>query len=350
MYPWFRFSHWPDQYESWWGFYSLPSVEEENPEYQDYIYRGEDSVVRRWLRAGADAWRLDVADELPDHFVAGIHAAARAEKKDAMIIGEVWEDGTTKVAYDVRRKHLLGGHCDALMNYPLRDAILAFFLGGKGEHFVEKMETIRENYPPYAFQNAMNALGTHDTPRILTLLALGTNGREQSRDWRASRWLNDQERQVGKERLMAASLLLFAFPGSPTIYYGDEAGMEGFEDPFNRRTYPWGKEDQELMEWFSALGGLRKTRFALRRGNLTYVAGRGPLLAFTRQCGEERLLAAFNRGDRARNLTFALGECPLNYLPEGQMPQLLLGEAQMEVKKGKLSLNLPPRSGILAAL
>ncbi len=156
--PWFNFIQWPKKYESWWGIYSLPAVNESNPDYRNFIFAGQDSVVRRWLRAGADGWRLDVADELPDDFVHGIHQAAREEKPDAVVIGEVWEDGSTKIAYGVRRKHILGGHCDGLMNYPLRSAILAFFTGGGGEHFVESMETIRENYPAFAFYSAMNSL------------------------------------------------------------------------------------------------------------------------------------------------------------------------------------------------
>ena len=242
--PWFNFTQWPHKYDSWWGIYSLPAVNENNPSYRDFIFGSEDSVVRRWLRAGADGWRLDVADELPDDFVAGIHRAARAEKPDAVVIGEVWEDGSTKVAYGVRRKHILGGHCDGLMNYPLRSAILSFFQGGGGEDFVEGMETIRENYPAFAFYSAMNSLDTHDTPRLLTLLGAGGEYRDQTKAWRAQFQLSPKQRSRGKELLKAAALLLFCFPGSPTVYYGDEVGMEGFEDPFNRQTYPWGYEDQ----------------------------------------------------------------------------------------------------------
>ena len=291
---WFQFIRWPDQYESWWGIYSLPAVNESDPSYRRFIFGDEDSVVRRWLRAGADGWRLDVADELPDDFVAGIHAAARAEKPSAVVIGEVWEDGSTKVAYGVRRKHILGGHCDGLMNYPLRSAILSYFSGGKAEDFVSGMETIRENYPPFAFYSAMNSLGTHDTPRILTLLGVGGERRDQSRDWRANFRLEGDALRLAKERLRAAALLLFCFPGSPTVYYGDEAGMEGFEDPFNRRTYPWGHEDQELLGWFKQLGALRKDHPALRRGTIRYVAADGPLLAFARADDGEEVLCVCN--------------------------------------------------------
>ncbi len=333
---WFQFIRWPDQYESWWGIYSLPAVNESDPSYRRFIFGDEDSVVRRWLRAGADGWRLDVADELPDDFVAGIHAAARAEKPSAVVIGEVWEDGSTKVAYGVRRKHILGGHCDGLMNYPLRSAILSYFSGGKAEDFVSGMETIRENYPPFAFYSAMNSLGTHDTPRILTLLGAGGERRDQSRDWRANFRLEGDALRLAKERLRAAALLLFCFPGSPTVYYGDEAGMEGFEDPFNRRTYPWGHEDGELLDWFKQLGALRKTHPALRRGTIRYVAAEGPLLAFARADDGEEILCVCNAGDG-----------PVTLPLPGNTASVLVGSpalAPLEEDEG-VQITLPPRSG-----
>ncbi|MBR4099169.1 MAG: DUF3459 domain-containing protein [Clostridium sp.] len=339
-YSWFNFRHWPDDYESWWGIYSLPAVNEHDPSYRDFIFGGKDSVVRRWLRAGADGWRLDVADELPDDFVQGVHAAARAEKPHAVVIGEVWEDGSTKIAYGVRRKHVLGGHCDGLMNYPFREAALAYLLGGDGENFVNAMETIRENYPPFAFYSAMNALGTHDTLRVLTLLGVGGTCAEQSKDWRAEYRMSAQQRRRGTELLKAGAALLFCFPGSPTVYYGDEAGMEGFEDPFNRRTYPWGKEDRELLEWFSGLGALRRTHPALRRGDLKYMAGKGNVLAFTRSGEGETLLCACNVGEETVRL-------PL----EGDaLPRTLLGEGRGELGEEGLCLNLPPRTGTVFQL
>ena len=333
---WFQFIHWPDRYESWWGIYSLPAVNESDPGYRRFIFGDEDSVVRRWLRAGADGWRLDVADELPDDFVAGIHAAARAEKPSAVVIGEVWEDGSTKVAYGVRRKHILGGHCDGLMNYPLRSAILSYFSGGRAEDFVQSMETIRENYPPFAFYSAMNSLGTHDTPRILTLLGAGGERRDQSRDWRASFRLEGDALRMAKERLRSAALLLFCFPGSPTVYYGDEAGMEGFEDPFNRRPYPWGREDGELLGWFKQLGALRKDHPALRRGTIRYVAADGSLLAFARADDGEEVLCVCNAGD-----------APVTLPLPGKTASPLAGSpalSPLEEDEG-VQITLPPRSG-----
>lgn len=333
---WFEFTKWPAEYESWWGIYSLPAVDAENPDYRKFIFGDRDSVIRSWLRAGADGWRLDVVDEVSDDFVAGIHRASRAEKSDALVIGEVWEDGTTKIAYDVRRKHLLGGHCDGLMNYPLRAAMLSYFLGGDAREFIKSMETIRENYPPSAFYSAMNALGTHDTLRILTLLGRGGEGKDESRDWRCEFRLSPKEYQLAQKKLMMASLLLFGFPGSPMVYYGDEAGMEGFEDPFNRRTYPWGSEDRTLVDWFTALGQLRKHSAALRRGSIRYIVGRGPLLVFLRETEDETMLVAINRSNDM--VSFRL-PCDTKLTKK-------LGEGDT-VETGKLLFCMPPHAGYM---
>ena len=339
-YSWFNFSQWPDQYESWWGIYSLPSVNEHDPAYRKFIFGGEDSVVRRWLRAGADGWRLDVADELPDDFVRGVHEAARAEKPDAVIIGEVWEDGSTKVAYGVRRRHIMGRHCDGLMNYPFRNAALAYLKGGDAADFVNTMEALRENYPPFAYYSAMNSLGTHDTARILTLLGAEEGCEQHSREWRSAYRLGSDQRRRAKELLKVGAALMFAFPGSPTVYYGDEAGMEGFEDPFNRRTFPWGREDSELMGWFSRLGHLRKQSLALRQGDIHYRVGKGPVLAFTRTLGGETVLAAFNTGSEEATLR----------LREHEEAQLLLGSARFHVGPEGHLLTIQPRTASLLHL
>lgn len=304
-YHWFSFQHWPDKYDAWWGIYSLPAVNESEDSYLDYIIRGKDSIVRRWLRAGADGWRLDVADELPDSFICALHTAVREEKPDAVVIGEVWEDGTTKIAYDVRRRHVLGGHCDGLMNYPFRNALMDFLLGGDSTHFIAAMELIRENYPPFAFHSAMNFLGTHDTPRIFTQLGVGSPCTEQSRDWRADFLMNDTQRAQGLARLRLGALVLFSFPGSPTVYYGDEAGMEGFEDPFNRQTFPWGHENVALTVWYTALGRARRTLVPLREGAITYLPCDGSVLAFVRTLGEEAVVAAVNAGGRPHAVTLS---------------------------------------------
>ena len=297
-YSWYRFHHWPDSYDSWWGIRTLPAVEESSPSYVDFIIDAKDSIIRRWLRAGASGWRLDVADELPDWFLEKIRAAMEETAPDSVLIGEVWEDGSNKIAYGVRRGHILGGHCDGLMNYPFRNALLSFLLGEDAFRFRQAMETLRENYPPFAWRSAMNFLGTHDTPRILTLLGTGGDGKDHDKDWRAAFRMSSGQYALGKARLKLGALVIFAFPGSPMVYYGDEAGMEGFEDPFNRRTYPWGREDGELLEWYTALGKARRALPALRRGELAWTLTRGRVLSFLRTGAEGSVLAAVNAGER----------------------------------------------------
>ena len=186
----------------------------------------------------------------------------------------------------------------------------------------------------------MNSLGTHDTPRILTLLGVGSECRERSREWRASFRMEADQRRRGKELLKLGAALLFAFPGSPTVYYGDEAGMEGFEDPFNRRTFPWGREDYELLGWFTRLGHLRQECPALRRGDIRYRAAQGPLLAFTRSAEGETILAAFNTGGEPAELR----------LEDAERIELLLGSARFQISAQGHVLTLPPRTGSLLKL
>ena len=302
-YDWFWWQNWPDKYTSWWGITTMPTTNKNNEDWLQYI-TGENGIIRSWLRAGADGWRLDVADELPDSVVRAIHVAARAEKSDAVVVGEVWEDGSNKVAYSVRRRHLWGGHCDGLMNYPLQDALISFLLGGDAKNFTEAMERQRENYPPFAFYSGMNAMGTHDTARILTRLGTSLDRNSYDKNWRAHFRMDEAQRERGKALLKLGATVLYAFPGSPTVYYADEAGMEGFEDPFNRRTYPWGHEDGELLEHFKALGKARKTQKALRKGDIEYIAAEGGLLAFTRSLDGETVLCAVNASDETKTLAW----------------------------------------------
>ena len=336
-YPWFHFHPWPTDYDAWWGIRDLPAVNEDAPSYRDFIFGGEDSVIRHWLRAGADGRRLDVADELPDDFIAGIRQAMDETKPGCLLLGEVWEDGSNKIAYSQRRRYLLGGETHCLMNYPFRTAALCYLRGGDAAEFRESMETIRENYPAPAFLSAMNFLGTHDTPRVLSLLGEGQAPAEKAE--RAVYRLDPEEERLGKERWKLASALLYAFPGSPMLFYGDEAGLQGLEDPFCRGGYPWGREDGDLLAWFRLLGRVRK-RPSLRRGDLTWLHAQGPLLAFRRQAEGETTAAAFNAGDADETLT----------LPwEGREALDLLTGQRFAAWEGRIALRLPARGAVLLA-
>ena len=335
-YSWYNFSRWPEEYDGWWGIKTLPAVNENNPEYREFIITGENSVIRRWLRAGASAWRLDVADELPDDFIADIRRVMEEENPDAFLLGEVWEDGSNKIAYSRRRRYLLGRETHGLMNYPLRTATLHYLRGGRAEDFREAMEAVRENYPKPAFYSGLNILGTHDTPRILT--ALGEDGVPSDKLERAAYRLSPERLNLAMARLKLAAILLYAFPGSPTIYYGDEAGMEGFEDPMNRRTFPWGRENQELQRLFKALGALREDRSSLRQGDIRYIAAEGSVLVFERTMDGERTVVALNAGDTGREIV----------LPwEKPFAKELLSSQCFWVRDGRIRLSLPPVSGVI---
>ncbi len=333
---WYHFTHWPDTYDAWWGIRTLPAVEESDPGYGEYIIDGEDSVIRHWLRRGASGWRLDVADELPDEFIARIRAAMEETAPESFLLGEVWEDASTKVAYSQRRRYLLGRELHGVMNYPFRTALLAYLQGGDADAFRESMETLRENYPPEAYASAMNFLGTHDTPRILTVL--GADSVPADKAERAAFRLSPAQRQRGLELVRLAALVLFTFPGSPTVYYGDEAGMEGFEDPLNRGTYPWGREDSALLDYFARLGTLRRETPCLQRGGIEYLCTSGSLLVYARSGEGQRLVTAVNAGESAQTFSFPC--------PDPAVQDRLSGEL-LRAENGLLELTLPPRSARL---
>ena len=335
-FSWYSFHPWPTDYDAWWGVHTLPAVNEEQPDYRRFIISDKDSVVRHWLRDGADGWRLDVADELPDDFIAAIRDAIQAEKPNGYLLGEVWEDGSNKIAYSRRRRYLLGRETHGLMNYPFRTALLAWLGGGDAAAFRDDMETIRENYPPAAFYGAMNFLGTHDTPRILTLL--GAERTPEDKGQRAAYRLSPAELARGQKKLRLAAMLLYSFPGSPTLYYGDEAGMQGFEDPLNRGTYPWGSEDGSLLAFFRRLGQLRAERVSMQCGIIRYLHAQGGGLVVERLHGTERTVTALNAGDTPLELT----------LPwDGRLCIDAVTGQQFLSQNGTVRLTLPPLDGVI---
>ncbi len=292
-YGWYDFKQWPNHYTSWWGFDTLPTVNKMHPDFIRYIITDDDSVVAHWLRLGADGFRLDVADELPDAFIALLKARIRELKPDALLMGEVWEDASNKSAYGVRRRYFVDGELDSVMNYPFRTAILNFVRGwDSGTELKNTVMNIAENYPPQVLSCNMNLLGTHDTARILTALVDDFEG---PREQQAGRRLSYNQKEVARERLLAASFLQYTLPGSPSLYYGDEVLMEGHKDPFNRRTYPWGHEDHGLLAHFRRLGQMKKENPALRLGDIQFFQAGEKHLGFTRSYEGKTLRIYCNR-------------------------------------------------------
>lgn len=294
-YSWYQFKNWPNEYISWWNFDTLPTVNKLDPAFIEYIITGEDSVIAHWLNLGCDGFRLDVADELPNEFMDILKKHLRKLRPDALLMGEVWEDASNKEAYGVRRRYFTDGTLDSVMNYPFRTAILNYIKGtDDGGALRSRVLSIMENYPQQVLFCNMNLLGTHDTPRILTALVDDFDG---SRAEKAERRLTAAQKTLALSRLHCASFLQYMLPGCPALYYGDEAGMEGYADPFNRRTYPWGKENALLLRHYRQLGQLRKLYPALRLGETEFFCATEGRLCFKRRYGDEVLTVYVNRGD-----------------------------------------------------
>ncbi len=288
---WFNF--YDGTYESWWGILTLPQVRENEESYKAHIAE----IARHWMDCGISGWRLDVADELPDEFIAHLYDVVKSKKNDALIIGEVWEDASNKIAYNTRRKYFTERELDGVMNYPIKDAILGFVSGSmSAEDSADIMRTIALHYPKKVLHSLMNHIGTHDTVRALTALAR-PDIKDMTREQQAHFRLNEDEIKLGKARLMRAATLQYSYPGSPTIYYGDEVGMQGGADPFNRAYYPWGKEDNELCEFYKKLGQLKNNSTAMQYGDFA-VEVQDDVLICERQDEKQRVLFCVANGEK----------------------------------------------------
>ena len=272
----------------------MPDLNEENPDYRQYIC-GRDGVVRHWLRAGARGWRLDVADELPDDFIVDIKRAELAEKRDAVLLGEVWEDATTKRAYDKLRHYFWGDELDGTMNYPWRHVLLHYLIGkATATQVAQTMQVLRENYPRDAFYSELNMLGSHDRVRLLTILGNtpkpDTLGEQQKAEFR----LDKDHRSLAVSRLWLAALLQMTMPGVPSIYYGDEAGCEGYADPYNRGTFPWDNIDKNCHDIYRNAIGLRKALPVLVDGEFEPFAPNDDVFGFWRWDGDTTVCVLVN--------------------------------------------------------
>ena len=292
-FEWYKFIDYPEKYHSWWGIKLLPEVIEENESYREYIC-GENGILRKWLRCGISGWRLDVADELPDIFLDDLRKAVKAENENAVIIGEVWEDATTKYAYGQRRRYLLGDQLDSVMNYPFADAVLNFVRYGGAESFLDDVMTVVENYPPQVLNVLMNHIGTHDTERAITRLA-GENPDGRDRQWQHEHnELPAESYEKGVAMMKIASLLQYTLPGVPSLYYGDEAGMQGMKDPFNRACFPWDYINNELHRWYKRLGEIRNGCKAFKTGAFEPIFAVGGAIAYKRVGDGNQVLVAVN--------------------------------------------------------
>ena len=277
--PWYRFENEErTEYDCWWGFTTLPNVNEEEPSYREFIC-GPNGVLSYWMKRGASGWRLDVADELPDGFLEEIRRRVKQKSPNAYILGEVWEDASNKESYGQRRSYLLGSQLDSVMNYPWRTAVLDFVEGGDARLFRRRILELLDHYPRPAIRTLMNPLSTHDTPRARTVLGVRrqVDGLEQG-----NYQPTDEELARGGRGLQLSSLIQYTLPGFPSLYYGDEAGLTGFRDPWNRRCYPWGQEDQELLGFFKRLGQIRRKNAKAMREEIQFLSAAEGVAAYRR--------------------------------------------------------------------
>lgn len=282
---WFFFNE-DGTYDGWWGNPDLPDVNEKSPEYRELIC-GQDGVVRKWLRAGARGWRLDVADELSDSFIEDIKAAMVAERPDGALVGEVWEDASNKMAYGKLRQYFEGTELDGTMNYPLRTALLAFVRNQIGApEMAARLEQLRENYPRDAFFSCLNLLGSHDRERLFTMLGDAPDPDTLSDEECAAFRLDEGHASLAMSRLWLTVLLQMTLPGVPCVYYGDERGMEGFRDPYNRAAFPWDGGRMDCATVFRNAIAVRKALPVLTTGDFEPFADGEDVFGFWRR-GED---------------------------------------------------------------
>lgn len=299
-YAWYNFTEYPNKYESWWGIDNLPAVNEKCPSYIDFI-TGDSGVLKYWLKYELAGYRLDVADELPDEFIKKIRSSVKSAQPDALVLGEVWEDASNKIAYSKRRRYFQGEELDSVMNYPLKDAIINFVTRNDTLLLRQTLSMLRDNYPKIVLDSLMNILGTHDTVRILTAFG-GIKAKDK--DEMNVLKMDPEVRKEAVACLKVAALLLFTLPGNPCIYYGDEIGMEGYSDPFCRCPFQWENIDEDLLSYFQMLTQIRSSYHVFKDCEYTELFADTNCLVYERRLPNEVIVVCVNRGYNKFDLNF----------------------------------------------
>lgn len=332
-YPWFRFKTYPDEYESWWGVSDLPNVEETEPSYMDFIIHRKNSVLKYWMKQGISGWRLDVIDELPVPFLRDFYQTLKEENPDAVLIGEVWEDASNKISYNEQREYLCGHDIDSAMNYALRTIAVNFLLGHTDAARMQReLMHLIENYPAEHWYAMLNLISSHDIERILTVMTP-----------------EEVSEAIGKKRVAVLTAWQMTMPGAPCIYYGDEVGVTGGKDPDNRRTYPWGHEDKELLKWTKQCTQLRHEHDALQTGRFIPVYAEDTVFAYVRsieggkdlfgkECRDGRFLIVINTSTTTAK-TVTIQTEGLLY---GTLTSLLDAAEPLPTVHGTVTLTLAP--------
>ncbi|WP_294377427.1 glycoside hydrolase family 13 protein [uncultured Clostridium sp.] len=268
---WYKFNRYPYSYECWWGIDGRPNLNVMNGDYMNYIIDGENSIIKKWIELGASGWRLNVTDELPDEFIEKVKKGLDIIDKETILIGDIWDDASNKISYSKRRRYIFGNEVQAVTNYPLRESLINFTKGYiKSNKFRKKIMSLYENYPREVFLGNMNVIGTSDTERILTVL----------------------DGNIQLLKIIVA--LQFTLPGVPLIYYGDETGVTGGKDPDNRKSYPWGHENNDLIGFYKKIAEIRNSQNGLKKGDFSIFDTDENVFAFERVYENERIVIVVN--------------------------------------------------------
>ena len=328
-FEWYNFSDHPHKYECWWGIEILPRIKPDIPSCRRY-FTGKGGVIEKYSELGVMGFRLDVADELSDEFISAIkHRLSKHGNK--LLYGEVWEDASNKIAYGKRKRYYLGDELDGVMNYPLREGLIEFVKSKNSAKLRYALEEVYLNAPSRISNMQMNLLGSHDTARILTVL--GTESLSGQNSELRKRKLTPQMLGIATERLKSLYTVLISLPGIPMVYYGDEAGMEGYSDPFNRMPYPWGYENDILLSHYQKLGRIRSSCNAFSMGEFHLIQLDDGILVFSRILGEEKYITVYNNFDF--NVFLLSGEPILALIADKWDTQYVIEPERAEIFKIK---------------
>ncbi|MFA7010129.1 MAG: glycoside hydrolase family 13 protein [Bacilli bacterium] len=290
-YNWYQFKSFPNSYECWWNFRNLPALNQKCPDYIEFI-TGKNGVLNKWLNLGASGWRFDVIDELEDEFIEKIKQTVKANHSENILIGEVWEDASNKMAYHKRRSYFSGEQIDSVMNYPFRKAIIDYIMNNNYIGLRDSVRTIINNYPKHVLDSLMNILSTHDTVRLLTKLS-SIDYHFLSKEEQASYEMSKEKYYSARQKLKMATALQYTLPGVPSIFYGDEVGLQGFKDPFCRKCMPWDRFDETILDWFVKLGKIRQNRVYVDGAYQEEICEQG-IFAFSRTKGSQKVVTIVN--------------------------------------------------------
>lgn len=275
FYSWYNWDCWPDRYGSWWGIDTLPSISHQSEDFQNYI-AGDGGVIEKYLKQGVSGVRLDVVDEISDAFVKKIRNKVSSFGEDKAVIGEIWEDASTKISYSKRRKYFSENELTSVMNYPVKESIINYIKTKDPTDLVSTMRMLQNNYPKAVLDNLMNFLGTHDTGRFYSDLKAIAEG--------------DEIRAF--KLLKVATAILFLLPGVPSIFYGDEYGIEN-NDGSSRGCFDWNNYKTKIYDWYLKLTKIRKFE-VLKDGNFKILYARHGKFVFERYNEHQRIIMFAN--------------------------------------------------------